>query len=177
MISSDGKLVTAHHVVADIVEKGNKGFIQMQNGNKYPIIPKRGTQCYWQDTATLQVEIQDDKLQPLKALINYYCNLNEGQDITVQGFHRGKLYRSSDIITKPKSYDFVNNTLTEGMFETSAPGMIGQSGGPITDSNGALIGINSLHNGKKEDNIGLITGAKNSSVRQHIPLDHLKIQL
>lgn len=132
-ITSDGHFVTNAHVV----DGAKKIFIGFREGN--PLRAKVVTVDQRTDLAVLKIVSPDRKFVPLPLAIGKTAS--NGSAITVIGyplaFTLGDDPRVTDGIVSAQSGDKKDVT----RYQISAPITHGNSGGPVIDSSGAVIGI------------------------------------
>ncbi len=147
-------IVTNAHVVLD--DTGKKGTLTVyfsKTANRYvtPTVYKINEE---RDVAILK--LPEPTTERTALTICKYDNVQTGEDVTAIGFPA-----ISDTATDdPQSYDVSNVTMTKGIvskkttsdyeggarvFQTDAEINGGNSGGPLVNSKGQVIGINSYH--------------------------------
>ncbi|MFT4304388.1 MAG: S1 family peptidase [Candidatus Woesearchaeota archaeon] len=169
MITTDGYVITAHHVVENMIANGAKAKIRAQNGLMYSV-PKN-TIWYNQDTdiAIIKATKVCPYSKPIKVKVDQSCNLNKGKEVRILGFRDGQKYNTMGVITNPSHiWRQPNGNSIHDLFQTDARAKEGQSGGIIANGNGEIIGIVVYTTRKKEEEIGLVGGARISNALTYI---------
>jgi S1-C subfamily serine protease len=132
----DGHIVTNYHVVKD----ANAAQVTLANHSSYP------TQRIWaypdQDIAVLWINAPRQQLHPIPIGTSY--NLKVGQVVYALGnpFGLGETMTTGIISALGREIESVNHQVIRGVIQTSAAINPGSSGGPLLDSAGRLIGMN-----------------------------------
>lgn len=170
MITTDGYVITAHHVINKMIDNNGQAKIKTQKGNIYQVSKEN----IWYNTNTDIAIIKATKpsfgySKPIKIKVNQNSKLNKGEEVRILGFRDEQKYNTMGIITNP-SYIWKqeDGNIVDDLFQTDARGKQGQSGGVITNGNGELIGIVVYSSRKNEEEIGVIGGAKLSNALNYI---------
>ena len=169
MITNDGYVITAHHVINEMIHAGAKAKVRAQNGSTYSV----GKEDVWYDAGTDIAVIKAAKLsgyaRPIRIKVNQDCILNNGDEVRILGFRDGQKYNTMGMVTIPSlKWIKEEGTVVQDLFQTDARGKQGQSGGVIANSDGELIGIAVYSTTQHAENIGLIGGAKLSNALAYI---------
>ena len=142
IISSDGYILTNYHVIEDAVKGGYDIEVLMYDGTEY-IASVVG---YEADNDVALLKIEADDLSPVT--IGDSDALLVGQDVYAVGNPLGELEFSMsegmvsatdrEITTSDSS---TGRTVTVNMFQTTAAINSGNSGGPVYNSRGEVVGI------------------------------------
>ncbi len=170
MITTDGYVITAYHVVEDIPPNGK---IIIKTGEKKEYIVSRQNGIWYNrntDLAILKAKKHSLHPTPIKALVDRKDALKKGCEVNVIGYRDGHVRNSIGIITasrlrcKFKGSDYKIHDL----FETDVRGKCGQSGGAIINANGELVGIVIYAFGKINKELGWIGGARISNALKYV---------
>ena len=133
-------VVTNYHVVREVVEKPlPRVVVQLKDLAFHP-----ATVIGWSadhDLAVLKVDVAPDKLKPIK--VGRSDGLRVGQRTYVIGNPLGQDYTfTTGIISAlDRQIRALSNKMIEGVIQTDAAIYPGNSGGPLLDSAGRLIGV------------------------------------
>ena len=137
IISSDGYIVTNNHVV----ESANELSVILSDGTQLPA--KVISTDIYSDLAVLKA----DGTMPAVATIGNSDNLKSGETVIAIGSPLGQFRNTVTvgvISATGRSLDTGNGYYMEDLLQTDAAINQGNSGGPLVDLNGEVIGINSM---------------------------------
>ncbi len=169
MITTDGYVLTAHHVIQEVVENGRKAYIKTQRGWEYRVL--RGNVWYNEatDIAIVKVNKPSVLAAPIHIKVDPKCDLQRGQEVRILGFRDGQEYNTLGMITTPRHHwKQESGNVVRGLFQTDARGKPGQSGGVIVNGNGELIGITVYVSIASGEEIGQVGGARISDALAYI---------
>jgi serine protease Do len=148
-VSEDGLLVTNEHVVCDSINPSNVTIVTSEN-KTYSV--QSIASDPFQDIAILKVDTKGDKISPLK-FANSNSNLEPGQDVIAVGnplgVNPGSVTRGiiSGLGRNVSAQGNCQNKAVEkdyeGVIQTDAAINQGNSGGPLINLNGEVVGVNS----------------------------------
>uniref|UniRef100_A0ACD5XGF5 Uncharacterized protein n=1 Tax=Avena sativa TaxID=4498 RepID=A0ACD5XGF5_AVESA len=166
---SSGHIVTNYHVVEKLAGDGSeshrcKVFIEDSNGTSYS---KEGRLIGYDptyDLAVLKVDLDGDKLRP--ALIGTSRGLRVGQSCFAIGNPLGYEHTLTTGVVSGLGREIPspNGRMIRGAIQTDAAINAGNSGGPLIDSYGHVIGVNTATFTRKGSGIS-------SGVNFAIPID------
>uniref|UniRef100_A0ACD6A080 Uncharacterized protein n=1 Tax=Avena sativa TaxID=4498 RepID=A0ACD6A080_AVESA len=166
---SSGHIVTNYHVVAKLAGDGSeshrcKVFIEDSSGTSYS---KEGRLIGYDptyDLAVLKVDVDGDKLRP--ALIGTSRGLRVGQSCFAIGNPLGYEHTLTTGVVSGLGREIPspNGRMIRGAIQTDAAINAGNSGGPLIDSYGHVIGVNTATFTRKGSGIS-------SGVNFAIPID------
>ncbi|KAK1626735.1 hypothetical protein QYE76_001050 [Lolium multiflorum] len=166
---SSGHIVTNYHVVAKLAGDGSeshrcKVFLQDSSGTSYS---KEGRLIGYDptyDLAVLKVDVDVDKLRP--ALIGTSRGLRVGQSCFAIGNPLGYEHTLTTGVVSGLGREIPspNGRMIRGAIQTDAAINAGNSGGPLIDSYGHVIGVNTATFTRKGSGIS-------SGVNFAIPID------
>ncbi|MDR0818989.1 MAG: S1C family serine protease [Oscillospiraceae bacterium] len=140
IISSDGYIVTNNHVIEDAFDQGLDVTISMHDGTEYKAVIVGAEPA--NDVALLKIEPKE----PLRALaLGSLDNTRIGEDVFVIGNPLGYLtFTITEGILSAFDREIYTDSTEEtaiNMFQISAPINSGNSGGPVFNDRGEVIGI------------------------------------
>jgi S1-C subfamily serine protease len=148
-VSEDGLLVTNEHVVCDSINPSNVTIVTSEN-KTYSV--QSIASDPFQDIAILKVDTKGDKISPLK-FANSSSTLEPGQDVIAVGnplgVNPGSVTRGiiSGLGRNVSAQGNCQNKAVEkdyeGVIQTDAAINQGNSGGPLINLNGEVVGVNS----------------------------------
>ncbi|XP_062202932.1 protease Do-like 5, chloroplastic isoform X3 [Phragmites australis] len=166
---SAGHIVTNYHVVAKLAGDGSashrcKVFLEDSSGNSYS---KEGRLVGYDpayDLAVLKVDVDGDKLRPI--LIGTSRDLRVGQSCFAIGNPYGYEHTLTTGVVSGLGREIPspNGRAIRGAIQTDAAINAGNSGGPLIDSYGHVIGVNTATFTRKGSGIS-------SGVNFAIPID------
>jgi len=169
MITTDGYVVTAHHVIDEMIDNGGKAKIRTQNGRTYPVTKENVWYNANTDIAIVKATKPSAYSEPIKVKVDQDCRLSRGDEVRILGFRDGQKYNTMGIITNPShTWKQDSGNVVRDLFQTDARGKQGQSGGVIANGNGELIGIVVYSSRSGTEDIGVIGGAKLSNAINYI---------
>jgi len=169
MITTDGYVITAHHVIEDIVDNDCNVFIKQQNGVTYKA--PREHACYNKhtDIAIIKAEVPSVRSRPIAVKIDQDCNIKRGDEVRILGYRDGQQYNTMGMITVAKhNWKRDEKQTIYDLFCTDARGKEGQSGGIIANSNGELVGVVVYSSRTVGEEIGVIGGSRISNAIRYI---------
>ncbi len=142
LISEDGFVLTNHHVISG----SNKIIVKIEDKEYQAEIV--GDDCY-SDVALLKIKNKNDEVFSFVKL-NPEVNIKIGESVIIIGnpYNLGLSVSSGIISALDRS---IKNTGYIGLIQTDANINKGNSGGPIFNKNGDIIGINSIVFSPKEN--------------------------
>ncbi len=169
MITTDGYIITAHHVVDELIKNGKKARIRMQNGLLYNLSRENVWFNVNTDIAVIKAYTGVRYSEPIRIKVDQDCKLKRGDEVRVLGFRDGQKYNTMGVITNPNLVwrQDEDNVVTD-LFQTDARGKPGQSGGVIANGNGELVGIVVFSSTNGTEEIGVMGGAKISNALSYI---------
>lgn len=169
MITTDGYVVTAHHVIDEMIDNGGKAEIRTQNGRTYSVAKENVWYNANTDIAVVKAKKPSAYSEPIKVKVNQDCRLSKGDEVRILGFRDGQKYNTMGMITNPNhTWKKNGGNVVRDLFQTDARGKQGQSGGVIANGNGELIGIVVYSSRSGAEDIGVIGGAKLSNALNYI---------
>lgn len=170
MITTDGYVITAHHVIEEMIDNGGRAKVKTQRGSTYLV----GRKNLWYNASTDIAVIKVTKLfggyaKPIRVKVDQNCKLRKGDEVRILGFRDGQKYNTLGMVTNPShTWRQEDGNVVHDLFQTDARGKQGQSGGVIANGDGELIGIVVYSSRKGEEDIGVIGGAKLSNALNYI---------
>jgi len=169
MITTDGYVITAHHVIDEMIKNGGRGRVKTQDGATYPVSTKNVWYNVSTDIAVIKASKASGYSQPIKVKVDQDCKLKKGDEVRILGFRDGQKYNTMGIITDQNhSWKQEDGKVIHDLFQTDARGKQGQSGGVIANGKGELIGIVVYASRRNGEDIGVIGGAKLSNALTYI---------
>jgi S1-C subfamily serine protease len=169
MITTDGYVITAHHVIDEMISNGGRARIRTQNGSTYPVSKENVWYNASTDIAVVKAAKSSAYSEPVRVKVDQVCRLNRGDEVRILGFRDGQKYNTMGIITNPShTWRQEDGNVVHDLFQTDARGKQGQSGGVIANGSGELIGIVVYSTRKGGEQIGVIGGAKLSNALNYI---------
>lgn len=148
-VSEDGLLITNEHVVCDSAGPANVTIVTSED-KTYTV--QSIVSDPFQDIAILKVDTKGDQIKPLK-FANLNSNIQPGQDVIAignpLGVNPGSVTRGivSGLGRNVKAQGSCQNRTVEkdyeGVIQTDAAINSGNSGGPLINLNGEVVGVNS----------------------------------
>lgn len=169
MITTDGYVVTAHHVIDEMVNNGGKAKVRTQKGTTYHV--SKGDVWYNKNTdiAVIKASVPSAYPYPIKVKVCQDSRLARGDEVRILGFRDGQKYNTMGMITNPShTWRQEDGTVVSDLFQTDARGKQGQSGGVIANGDGELMGIVVYSSTNSGEEIGVIGGAKLSNALNYI---------
>ncbi|MFA6089317.1 MAG: serine protease [Candidatus Woesearchaeota archaeon] len=169
MITTDGYVITAHHVIDGMIINGGKAKIKLQNGKSYSV--KKENVWYNKNTDVAVIKAAKGMYfsRPIKVKVDQDSKLNRGDEVRILGFRDGQKYNTMGMVTNPShTWKQDNGNVVYDLFQTDARGKQGQSGGVIANGDGELIGICVYSSTRNGEDIGVIGGAKLSNALTYI---------
>jgi S1-C subfamily serine protease len=169
MITSDGYIITAHHVVRDALEKNWKITVKTQIWKTYKV--------WWDaihynkstDIAIIKASKPVFPIKPIRAKVSQDDAIKRGEEVRVLWFRDGQKYNSLWMITKTNhNWKQSDENTVYGLFETDVRGKPGQSWGVIVNGDGELLGITVYATKSAGEEIGVIGWAKISHALSYI---------
>lgn len=170
LITSDGYVLTAHHVVENLLHNGSQARITTQEGRSHPISKKNVWYNKETDIAIIKASTPGGYSRPIRVKVDQNGVLRKGDEIRVLGFRDGQKYNTLGVITNPNfTWNKEDGSSVHDLFQTNAHGKQGQSGGVIANGAGELMGIVVCSAVKeKGDQMGLVGGARISNALKYI---------
>ncbi len=169
MITTDGYVITAHHVIKEMIENHGTAKVRTRRGVVYPV---PGESIWYNkntDIAVIKARRPCAHSEPIKVKVDRDSKLKTGEEVRVFGFLNGQEYNTLGVVTNP-SYEWTQEggNVVYDLFQTDVRTKEGQSGGIVANGNGELIGIvvySLKHSGEE---IGVLGGAKISNALAYI---------
>ncbi|OYW19573.1 MAG: hypothetical protein B7Z55_08595 [Planctomycetales bacterium 12-60-4] len=140
VVDDQGTIITNHHVMANVV----RAEVEFVDGTKTPVVGFR-----WfhdrKDIAVIDIDLPPEKLRPIEVASELP---KKGVTVMAFGAPRGLSFTSSDgIVSALRSEDEAKEQFDhEGRWvQTTAPISPGNSGGPLVDRFGRVVGMNSFY--------------------------------
>ncbi len=169
MITSDGYIVTAHHVVDEMIRNERKARVRMQNGLLYNVSRENVWFNKSTDIAVIKAAKPSSYPKPIRVKVDQDCKLKRGDEVRILGFRDGQKYNTMGSITNPSLvWRQDGGNVVSDLFQTDARGKPGQSGGVIANGDGELIGIVVYSATRTGEEIGVMGGAKLSNALAYI---------
>ena len=169
MITTDGHVITAHHVIDKMIDNGGKASVRTQSGRTYKVSKNNIWYNVNTDIAIIKATKPSLFSKPTRVKINQDCRLSRGDEVRILGFRDGQIYNTMGMITDPSHiWEQNDGTVVHDLFKTDARGKQGQSGGVVANSEGELIGIVVYSARRDGEEIGVIGGAKISNALNYI---------
>jgi S1-C subfamily serine protease len=157
VISDDGEVATNAHVVTtgqgQAIRKARDVYVRFADGNQVPA-ELRGFDPF-SDVALLKVDPAGLKLRPL-ALADIR-DVEVGEPVAAIGspFGEEESLTVGVVSAKDRSIQSLTGFETQGAIQTDAAINSGNSGGPLLDADGAVLGINSQIRTRSGENSGV----------------------
>mgnify|MGYP001572463925 CR=1 FL=1 len=169
MITTDGYVITAHHVIHQIIGNGGKAIVRTQNGRTYLVSKENLWYNKNTDIAVVKATKPSVYAEPIRVRVDQDCKLQRGDEVRILGFRDGQKYNTIGMVTNPShTWEQEDGNVVYDLFQTDARGKEGQSGGVIANGDGQLIGIVVYSSRKVGEEIGVIGGAKLSNALNYI---------
>jgi len=169
MITADGYIITAHHVIKDLIGNGGRATVKTQDNLVYNVPRENVWFNKSTDIAIIKALKPLSSPAPVKILIDQKCDLQNGQEIRVLGFRDGQKYNTLGMITHSNyNWQQDDGNIVYDLFQTDARGKGGQSGGVIVNGLGELVGIVVYSSSSPGEEIGRMGGAKISNALSYI---------
>jgi S1-C subfamily serine protease len=133
-----GRIVTNYHVI----EGASEAIVTLADGSQWQATLVGGQRDM--DLAVLQIKARPDKLHPID--IGESKNLQVGQSAYAIGnpFGLDHSFASGIISALDREIETRAGVTVSGVIQTTTPINPGNSGGPLLDSEGRLIGVNTM---------------------------------
>ena len=161
MITSDGYVITAHHVIKDAVTNKGQIVVRDQKRRSYPVNPKNVLYDKRTDIAILKARKITAYPAPMKILVNQVDDLRKGDEVRVMGYRDGQPWNPIGVIKNPKTrWQITEDRVIDDVFQTDAKVLGGQSGGVVVNGRGELVGIVLYSKPVSGEEVGLLGGGK-----------------
>ena len=169
MITTDGYVVTAHHVIDEMIDNGGKAKVRTQNGRTYQVAKENVWYNASTDIAVIKATKPSAYSEPIRVKVDQDSKLSKGDEVRILGFRDGQKYNTMGVITNPSHrWNQDGGNVVHDLFQTDARGKQGQSGGVIANGDGELIGIVVYSSRHGSEDICMIGGAKLSNALTYI---------
>jgi S1-C subfamily serine protease len=163
MWDEKGRIVTNFHVVQDTLQVTSSGVVSIRSTNEIRVTLADRTA--WNarlvgvapdnDLAVLQVDIPNDRIKPLP--VGSSSDLEVGQTVYAIGnpFGQSLTFTHGIVSALEREIESVTDRPIKGVIQTDASLNPGNSGGPLLDREGRLIGVNTAITSPSGGNVGL----------------------
>lgn len=163
IIDRRGHILTNNHVIKD----AHRIEVTLSDGSKWPgrLV---GTDAD-NDLAVIHIDAPAESLEPLP--LGNSGNLNVGQKVLAIGnpFGLSETLTTGIISSIGRSIRSPDGSLIEDLIQTDAAINLGNSGGPLLDSNGEIIGINTAIFSPSGGSVGIGFAIPVDTAKQIIP--------
>jgi putative serine protease PepD len=159
VIDKQGDIVTNEHVVSS----GGAIEVQFSTGRKVAarLVGKDASS----DIAVIRVSVSASELQPLSLGDSSKVQVGDGVVAIGSPFGLPGTVTTGIVSALGRSIKAPNNYTISGAIQTDAPINRGNSGGPLLDAHGNVIGVNSQINSNSGDSSGVGFAVSSSTVR------------
>jgi len=164
LITSDGYIITAYHVIDDMIEKGGILEVRRQGAPVREVDKKNVWYDKATDLAVIKIRSTSTLHAPSRIKVDLECNLRIGQEVRIFGFRDGQKYNTIGTITDTNVSTSLKGEVVNDLFLTDARTLPGFSGGVAANSDGALIGLAIYGRHEPGKEVGTVGAAKVSNI-------------
>jgi putative serine protease PepD len=160
VVDKRGDIVTNQHVVSG----GGSIQVEFSDGRKAPA--RLVGQDSSSDIAVIRVSVSSSELHPLRLGDSSKVQVGDGVVAIGSPFGLAGTATTGIVSATDRSIKAPNNYTITGAIQTDAPINRGNSGGPLLDAHGNVIGVNSQIDSNSGDNSGVGFAVSSNTVRR-----------